>query len=42
VQDSSVFRLPSGYKDNEFEIQVEANVAINEICVYESAEEIGG
>lgn len=42
VQNGSLFRLPSGYKDNEFEIQLEASVPINEVCVYESAEEIGG
>ena len=42
VTDNGVFRLPSGYKAKEFEVQVEGNTAINEICVYESAGEIGG
>lgn len=41
VSDGSVFRLPSGYKANEFEIEIETSVAVNEVCVYESAEEIG-
>lgn len=41
VSDGSLFRLPSGYKANEFEIQIETSVAVNEVCVYESAEEIG-
>ena len=41
VSDGSVFRLPSGYKANEFEIEIETAVAVNEVCVYESAEEIG-
>ena len=42
VSSSSLFRLPSGYKANEFEIQIEGAVAVNEVCVYESAGEIGG
>ena len=42
VDDSNVFRLPSGYKANEFEIELTGSTAINEFCVYESAEEIGG
>lgn len=42
VTDNGVFRLPSGYKAKEFEVQVEGSTAINEICVYESAGEIGG
>ena len=42
VSSSSLFRLPSGYKANEFEIQIEGSVAVNEVCVYESAGEIGG
>lgn len=42
VTNSSLFRLPSGYKANEFEIQIEGSVSVNEVCVYESAGEIGG
>lgn len=42
VTNNGVFRLPSGYKAKEFEVQVEGSSAINEICVYESAGEIGG
>ena len=41
VENSNTFRLPSGYKANEFEIELAGSVAINEVCVYESAEEIG-
>lgn len=41
VTDSNTFRLPSGYKANEFEIELSGSVPINEVCVYESAEEIG-
>jgi hypothetical protein len=41
VSSSSLFRLPGGYKANEFEIQIEGSVAVNEVCVYESAGEIG-
>jgi len=41
VTNSNTFRLPSGYKANEFEIELAGSVAINEVCVYESAEEIG-
>jgi hypothetical protein len=41
VTSSNVFRLPSGYKANEFEIELSGSVPINEVCIYESAEEIG-
>ncbi len=41
VTSSSLFRLPGGYKSHEFEIQIEGSVSVNEVCVYESAEEIG-
>ena len=39
---SNLFRLPAGYKANEFEVEVSGSVPINEICVYESPEEIDG
>jgi len=42
VTNSNTFRLPSGYKANEFEIELAGSVPINEVCVYESPEEIGG
>lgn len=41
VTNSNSFRLPSGYKANEFEIELSGSVPINEVCVYESSEEIG-
>ena len=41
VTSSSTFRLPAGYKANEFEIEISGSVPVNEVCVYESAEEIG-
>jgi hypothetical protein len=41
VTSSDLFRLPGGYKANEFEIQIEGSVSVNEVCVYESAGEIG-
>jgi hypothetical protein len=41
VSDSNVFRLPSGYKAKEFEIELTGSSSINEFCVYESAGEIG-
>ena len=40
VTSSDVFRLPSGYKANEFEVEIMSQVPVNEFCVYESAEEI--
>lgn len=40
VTNSNMFRLPSGYKANEFEIELEGAVPVNEVCVYESPEEI--
>ena len=40
VTNSNMFRLPSGYKANEFEIELTGSVPINEVCVYESAEEL--
>jgi hypothetical protein len=42
VSNSNVFRLPSGYKAQEFEVELTGSTSINEFCVYESAEEIGG
>ena len=42
VTNDSVFRLPSGYKANEFEVELSGSVPINEVCVYESAGELGG
>lgn len=41
VTDSNTFRLPSGYKAHEFEIELAGSVSVNEVCVYESAEELG-
>lgn len=41
VTNSNVFRLPSGYKANEFEFELSGSVSVNEVCIYESAEEIG-
>ena len=41
VTNSNTFRLPSGYKAHEFEIELAGSVSINEVCVYESAEELG-
>lgn len=40
VTDSNTFRLPSGYKANEFEVEISGSVPVNEVCVYESSEEI--
>ena len=40
VTDSSLFRLPSGYKANEFEVEIAGQVPVNQVCVYESAGEI--
>lgn len=41
ITSSTPFRLPSGYKGKEFEVQVQGSVPINEVCVYESVEEFG-
>jgi len=41
VTDADLFRLPSGYKAKEFEVELTASTPINEICIYESAEEVG-
>ena len=41
VTSSDAFRLPSGYKGQEFEVEVTGSVPINEMCIYESAAEIG-
>ena len=41
VTNGDTFRLPSGYKANEFEVEISGSVSVNEVCVYESAEEIG-
>lgn len=42
VANADVFRLPSGYKAKEFEIEISGAVPVNEFCIYESVEEIGG
>ena len=42
VTSSSIFRLPSGYKANQFEIELSGSVPINEVCLYEEVGEIGG
>lgn len=42
VTSADLFRLPSGYKANEFEVELTGSTAINEICIYEAAEEVGG
>jgi hypothetical protein len=42
VTNDNLFRLPSGYKANEFEIELSGSDPINEVCVYESAAEIYG
>ena len=42
VTSDALFRLPSGYKANEFEIELSGSDPINEVCVYESAAEIYG
>jgi len=41
VSDSEIFKLPSGYKAREFEVELTGSVPINEVCVYESSGEIG-
>lgn len=40
VVNSNIFRLPGGYKAKSFEIQLEGTDTINEVCVYESPQEI--
>ena len=40
VANSNPFRLPGGYRAKEFEIQLEGTDTINEVCVYESPQEI--
>lgn len=40
VANSEIFRLPGGYKAKLFEIQLEGTDTINEVCVYESPQEI--
>lgn len=40
ITSSDVFRLPSGYKANEFEVEITSQEPVNEFCVYESVEEI--
>lgn len=42
ITSNDLFRLPSGYKANEFEVEIRSRVPVNEFCVYESAEEING
>ena len=40
VTDSEIFRLPGGYRAKSFEIQLEGTDIVNEVCVYESPQEI--
>lgn len=40
VTSGEIFRLPGGYRAKEFEIQLEGTDTVNEVCVYESAQEI--
>ena len=40
VTNSNFFRLPSGYRCKSIEIQLEGTDIINEVCVYESPQEI--
>lgn len=42
ITNGDLFRLPSGYKANEFEIELTGSIPINQVCVYESAGEVGG
>ena len=42
VTDAKLHRLPSGYKANSFQIQLSSNRSVNEVCVYESPEEVNG
>jgi hypothetical protein len=42
VTSEALFRLPSGYKAKEFEVELSGSDPINEVCVYESAGEING
>lgn len=40
VISSEIFRLPGGYRAKSFEIQLEGTDIVNEVCVYESPQEI--
>ncbi len=40
VTNDNIFRLPGGYKAKSFEVQLEGSNIINEVCVYESPQEI--
>ena len=40
VTSGEIFRLPGGYRAKEFEIQLEGTDTVNEVCVYESPQEI--
>lgn len=40
VTNDGLFRFPSGYKAKDIEVEVSGSVAINELCIYESAEEV--
>jgi hypothetical protein len=40
VTSENIFRLPGGYKAKSFEIQLEGTDIVNEVCVYESPQEI--
>jgi len=42
VANNNIFMLPSGYKAQDFEVELSTRMTINEFCVYESASEIGG
>lgn len=41
VTSADPFKLPSGYKENAFHVEVTGSVPINQIKVFESSEEIG-
>jgi hypothetical protein len=40
VSNGEIFRLPGGYRAKVFEIQLEGTDIVNEVCVYESPQEI--
>ena len=40
VTNENIFRLPGGYQAKSFEIQLQGTDTINEVCVYESPQEI--
>ena len=40
VGDSNMFRLPSGYRAKQIEVQLEGTQDVNHVCVYESPQEV--